>query len=292
MVAAAIPAPAPAPVRAAPAEPVRLPRSRCWDLLASGDPARAHRLFLAWPEEPPPAGGYPLIVLLDANAAFATAVESLRSQARRPEATGVTPAILLGIGYPTEAPTDRAGRTRDYTPAVTGAPAGTGGADAFLDFVERELLPAVETEFPVDRARRAVFGHSLGGLLVLHTLFTRPGLFRRHAAASPSIWWEDRAVLRAAERFVAHPPPGAARLGLLLTVGELENGIVGADPARLARQRERRMGANARNLAAWLLTLGSRGPQVSFVEFAGENHASVVPAALSRALRFSLEPSV
>ncbi|WP_149538318.1 alpha/beta hydrolase [Siccirubricoccus phaeus] len=279
------------PVSAAEGErPVTLPRSLQWELPAPGDPARPYRIMAAWPEEAPPPGGFPVLYLLDGNAIFATAVEAARVQGRRAAATGVAPALLVGIGYPTESPFDMARRSRDYTPPAATAPEGTGGADAFLDFLLQVVRPAVAARFPVNPDRTALFGHSFGGLFALHALFARPGSFRRTIAASPSIWFAGGAVLESERRFAAAPPPEAAQLGLLITVGGLEEQDAGASPARQAVLRERRMAGQARELAARLAALGPRGPQVSFVEFPGENHGSVLPVAVNRALRFALGP--
>ncbi|MBF3166256.1 ferric enterobactin esterase PfeE, partial [Pseudomonas aeruginosa] len=71
----------------------------------------------------------------------------------------------------------------------------SGGADAFLDLLRDGMRPAVAAQAPLDTARQTLWGHSYGGLLVLHALFTRPGEFARYAAASPSLWWRDGAIL-------------------------------------------------------------------------------------------------
>lgn len=55
-----------------------------------------------------------MIYLLDANSVFGTMVEAMRMQSRRPEKTGVVPAVIVGIGYETDAPFDP-GRYYDFT---------------------------------------------------------------------------------------------------------------------------------------------------------------------------------
>ena len=267
--------------------PVTLPRTAWWDMQAGKDPGHVHRILLAWPEGEPPPGGLPVLFLADGNATFATAVEAARTRARlwRDAAADVAPAVIVGLGHPGPGPYDRAARSRDYTPRADAAPEGTGGADAFLDFITDTLLPELERRLPLDRARMALFGHSLGGLLALHALFTRPALFRRIVAASPSLWWADGAPMAMAERFAASPPPEAKGTGLHVMVGGLEETDDGTP--RGARRAERRMVTRARDLAA---LLRGRISPLGFVEFAGENHGSVVPAAISRALPFALPP--
>ncbi|WP_165943306.1 alpha/beta hydrolase [Roseicella aquatilis] len=264
--------------------PVVPPRTTSWDVPVPGEPGRQRRILAAWPEEPPPPGGYPVLVLLDGNATFPIAVAAARQQERR---AAVAPAVLIGVGYPGEEPS---GRLRDYTPPAPGARPGSGGADAFLDFLAGTLLPEVARRWPVDPTRQAIFGHSLGGLLVLYALFTRPGLFRRSIAASPSIWWQDRVVLEAERRFAARPAAELSRLSLLVMVGgdeEPQDDDPRIPPDRLAWLRRVRMIGNARELAD---RLAGVGPEVSFLELPGHDHGSVVSPAISQALRFALRP--
>jgi len=264
--------------------PVTLPRSARWDMRAGGDPDRAHRLLLARPAAPAPPGGYPALFLLDGNAVFGTAVEALAAAGARPEAPALAPALLVGLGHAGEGAFDRAARMRDYTPAAPDGPPGTGGAEAFLDFLEGEVIPAVAARAPLDRGRLALFGHSVGGLLAVHALLTRPGLFRRTVAASPSLWWGGGATLAAAARLPASPPdasPDGRRV--LVTAGGLEGIDLGGPrgPVRAAR----RIPGNARDLVGHLAAAGVRA---EYVEFAGEDHGSVRPAAVGRAVRFAV----
>ena len=39
---------------------------------------------------------------------------------------------------------------------------------------------------------RILVGHSLGGLLAMHTLASRPALFRMYNTLEPSLWWDAR----------------------------------------------------------------------------------------------------
>lgn len=266
--------------------------------MASGDPVSltgsmqrdvtardglVYRLLIGVPSEPPPAAGFPLLVLVDGNALFATAMSTARLQAGRSEVTGIRPAVVLGIGYPGDRPFDVERRQRDLLPV-------TDGADRFLNVIAGEILPALAEIAPLDPLRRTLIGHSYGGLFALHTLFTRPGLFASHVASSPSIWWNDRAILATEEVFRANGAPGAGRL--LITVGEDEQaGSAGAAPSRAERLSKARMVDNATDMAARLRASGRVACES--VVFAGENHISVIPAMLSRAVAFALaEPAL
>jgi predicted alpha/beta superfamily hydrolase len=95
-------------------------------------------------------------------------------------------------------------RLRDLTPTaskkgfdgkVTSRYDNSGGGDAFLDFMERELIPRIESTYRTD-SHRTLAGHSLAGLLSAHAFMTRPKLFKAHILIDPSSWWDDDLLLR------------------------------------------------------------------------------------------------
>ncbi|MCJ8270904.1 MAG: alpha/beta hydrolase-fold protein, partial [Psychrosphaera sp.] len=78
--------------------------------------------------------------------------------------------IVVGI-----ANTDR---TRDLAPTVNKDPksgfiGSGGGGDKFLDFIESELIPYIDKNYRT-KSFKILSGHSIGGLLVMHSLHTRP----------------------------------------------------------------------------------------------------------------------
>lgn len=248
-------------------------------LLLSEKNGREYRVLIARPADPPPPGGYPIICTLDGDATFFTLAEAVRLQTRKPH--GYDPAVVVGIGYPSGEPFDMTRRCFDFTiSAEEGTlpvrPDGrpwpeSGGADRFLDFLEFELLPYVGARFEVDSARRTIFGHSLGGLFVLHALFARTELFANYAAGSPSIWWGNHAILKELERFADEFGSRVAKERLLLTIGAEELEDMVADSEALIER--------LRPLSKF---------RASFVKFAEEEHTSVLPAALSRVVKFAL----
>ncbi len=146
---------------------------------------------------------YPVLYLMDGPAhinEIGSTVDFLAQNNRMP------PVIVVGI-----ANTDR---TRDLTPTHWDAkrPDGTvnanptsGGGDHFLDFIQKELMPEVEKRYRAS-CYRIFAGHSLGGLMVIHTLITRPELFQAYIAVSPSLQWDDQRTLHQAQQFfAAHP---------------------------------------------------------------------------------------
>ncbi|HMO27934.1 alpha/beta hydrolase-fold protein [Enterovirga sp.] len=277
-------------------QPVQVPGAWVRDMVSRE--GLAYRVFLWRPAGAPPAEGFGVTYLLDGNAVFGTAVDIARLAAegfgpRRPP-----PRAIVAIGYPGEAPIDMRRRTLDLTPPATGGEPPpradgrpwppSGGADRLLDFIEQELKPLVAAELPADPARSSLFGHSFGGLLALHCLFTRPASFAAYVAASPSIWWNGSAILGEERAFAAAGGP-ARETRLLLSAGGEEQppaGTGSADPHERLR-REARLVDNAREMAARLA--GIPRLAVSFALFEGETHGSVIPAALARGLRFAAE---
>lgn len=252
--------------------------------------AGEYRLWLAIPQLPPPPGGFPVLTLLDANASFATVTEIARQGAVRAGATGIGAAVVAGIAYPGEAPYHRARRGLDYTP---GPPAeesvahACGGRDAFLALLRGPVAALVATRCPVDATRQVLAGHSLAGFFALDVLAHDLGAFTDYIAISPSIWWDRPRLLAGLQR--PRQPVRAPRVAI--GVGEWEQGLTpweaGApEAARTAERRGRRaMVENARAMAGHI---AASGAEVSFRCYPEENHGSVLPVAISRALRFVL----
>ncbi|MFG1404078.1 alpha/beta hydrolase [Xanthobacter sediminis] len=260
-----------------------------------------YRIFIALPQEPPPPSGYPVLYVLDGNAVAGTLSDYARTQARS-QGGLIQPAVLVAVGYPGDAPHNMRRRARDLTPApATADGAGTylkaedtGAADAFLSFLVDELRPIIAADFPTDPARQGLMGHSFGGLFTLHVLFTRPAAFSTYIAASPSLWWADRAILKEEATFAARPPQGRRRL--LVTVGgqeqQLHPGLAGQPQAEAVARRlaERRMVDAARELSQRLAALPGAPVEVRFEVFPGQTHASAAPHALLAGLEFFLGP--
>lgn len=141
---------------------------------------------------------YPVLYVLDGewNLEFAA---SLLNRMQLSEAA--SEHIIIGI--------NNVDRTRDFTPTVNQDPQGPvgkgGGADKFLDFIELELMPLVSKKYRTSDYK-ILAGHSLGGLLVLHSFQSRPHLFQAHFAFSPAVWWGARKTLNETKKFVINTP--------------------------------------------------------------------------------------
>lgn len=261
--------------------------------MKSENTGRVHRIFVYVPDSPPPAEGFPVLYLLDGNVTYPLATLLLGPMLERAQAHGITPGIIVGVGYPVDTEIDPVGRTEDYTPpapdlTATGDPSGhrQGGADRFLDFLEKELKPRLAKDFKIASNRQALFGHSYGGLFTLHTLFTRPASFQRYFAASPSIWWNQRHILTEKAAFLEGKDPAGKSALVRFTVGSLEQS---PSPLQQANQRakqvaDRRQVDNSRDLSA---ELRAAGMDAQFVIFENENHGSARVPAVNQAIRFA-----
>ncbi|MEW9617847.1 alpha/beta hydrolase-fold protein [Shinella sp. S4-D37] len=268
-----------------------------------GTADQPHRIFLYRPAGPAPPEGWPVLYMTDGNACFATAVDAQKVQMAHPSGTNIRAGVIVAIGYPSDDAYDPFRRSwdlspppgRTYPPFFPDTPhVRTGGGEGFLSAIEEEVKPWVERQVPIDRSRQALFGHSFGGLLVLHALFTRPHAYMRWIAASPSIHWEDAAVLSTERAFLERSdlPPG---IELHLSAGQYESEACIApfhkgrpdEEQRRARAREARTVELARAMAERWEALPRLAGIARFEEYAGENHMSVLPVAVNRAVQIA-----
>jgi enterochelin esterase-like enzyme len=117
-------------------------------------------------------------------------------------ATGETPPLVVaGVAHAGD------DRITEFTPTPSG---GRGGhAAEYADFVIYDLIPSVARELAVrtDFDGLAIGGSSLGGLVSLFIASAFPGRFGRLVVMSPSVWWDNRAILRLLRQRPLKPPP-------------------------------------------------------------------------------------
>lgn len=252
---------------------------------------RTYRIFLSIPEGDVPEQGRPVIYMTDANQNFPV----VATLARRRSRTGAG-AVVVGVGYPSdERQIQSQRRTYDLTPRADEAwlktqppqmqNQKTGGNDDLLDFMEKEVKPLVEARTKIDRSQQMLFGHSYGGLLVLHALFTRPDTYQFYAASSPSIWFNNRSILNEEEAFAKKYTGKDLPVHLWVTVGELEqprprDGMKGSPVLD-----ERRQASNGRELVERLNKASIQGFDATYTDLPGEDHGSAVFPASNRAVR-------
>lgn len=154
----------------------------------SVDGRRHYKVWTGVPDKRPPPAGYPVLYLLDGNAAMDKLSEPLLKQL-----SAGTPPVIVAVGYQTALPFDVIARAYDYTPPVPNLPSPdlhgreNGGAHLFRDLLEDNIVPNVEKGLKIDQSKRGIWGHSYGGVFVLDTYLSSSSLFHLYYSASPSL---------------------------------------------------------------------------------------------------------
>ncbi len=134
----------------------------------------------------------------------------------------VEPLIIVGI-Y-------NAGRQRlgEYTPTRM-ARLGGGRANRYAKFLLEEVRPFIGGTYRVrtEPENTGIGGSSLGGLVSLYLGLKMPKIFGKIAALSPSVWWNERVILRFAETKRPKPLPR-----IWLDIGTQEGGRIVEDVER------------------------------------------------------------
>ncbi|HEY5327054.1 MAG TPA: alpha/beta hydrolase-fold protein, partial [Mucilaginibacter sp.] len=138
---------------------------------------------------------FPVIYLLDGDGNFATVV----GIARHLTGSLTGPEVII-VGIPN---TDR---MRDLTPTHSlldqwghqdPSLKTSGGGEKFTAFIQKELMPAIDSLYPVAPFRMLI-GHSLGGLTVMNIAINHPDMFNSYIAIDPTMVWDKQKLLKQA----------------------------------------------------------------------------------------------
>ena len=266
---------------------------------------RAYRLFVSIPtRRPVPAEGHSVLYLIDGNLHFGIAVDTARIQACWPD---VIDPVVVGIGYPTDSvsqaldlrmidlttPISEERLQQGFIAKMPRPSEGWGGMDNYFRVIEEEIKPRVEAMVAINRQDQVLMGHSLGGLTTLHALFRHTASFQQFVSISPSIWFNDRAVLAHEAAFSERVRAGQVKARALITVGGLEStfrfvpGLPASEQDFRDMTEECRMVPNTTELGARLAALGAPGLHVETVVHDGDDHNLVPPAGIARGVRFA-----
>ncbi len=205
---------------------------------------------------------YPVIYLLDGSADedfihIAGLVQFLNF----PWVNILPKSILVGI-----ANTDR---KKDFTFTPTDKDLQkeyptSGHSEKFISFIEKELQPYIELNYPTNRSKTLV-GQSLGGLLATEILLKKPQLFSNYIIISPSLWWNNESLLSLkppVKNYSSNPQT-------IVYVGVGKEGAV--------------MENDAKKLVELLVKDNTKHMQVSFEYFSNETHATILHRAVYNA---------
>ncbi|WP_053991789.1 alpha/beta hydrolase [Mangrovimonas sp. TPBH4] len=163
-------------------------------------------------------------------------------------------------------------RKRDFTflPSVADHSQNfptAGGSEKFINFIEMELQPFIEKTYRTTRTKTLI-GQSLGGLLATEILFTKPHLFNNYLIVSPSLWWDEEALLKK-QPAIIHANYKVSK-NIFIAVGGKEDEIM---------QRE----ANA--LYTLLQSSENESITSTLEVFEDENHANILHLAAYNGLK-------
>ncbi len=225
---------------------------------------------------------YPVVYLLDGDTHFYTVAGMIR-QLSEANANMEFPEMIV-VAIP------NTNRTRDLTPThvdkVSGMSdreaAASGGGEKFLSFIEKELIPHIDSLYPT-APYRLLIGHSLGSLTAIHALINHPGLFNAYLAIDPSMSWDDQALLRQARP--ALEKRKFEKTSLFLAVANtMDNGM---DTARVRGDTARKTFhiRSILQLAACLKANPQNGLQVDWKYYPDYGHGAVPVVAEYDGLR-------
>lgn len=147
----------------------------------------------------------------------------LRSVDAAIRAGDIRPVIVVGIAN-TERRRDMTGPTqiaadRDIAPRV-------GGSANFRAFLRDELMPEIARRVR-SSGETAIIGESLAGLFIVETFLHAPDMFDAAIAISPSLWWNDRSLVRGATQALQARPHRPSTL-FLTHAGDDDDGAIAA----------------------------------------------------------------
>jgi len=96
-------------------------------------------------------------------------------------------------------------RNRDLTPHYISQSQDVskpGSGDAFLKFLEREVVPLIDNNYRT-ADYRMISGHSRAGLFVLYAMLEKPTLFNGYFCYSPAFWRDDTIIAQKLEAAIA-----------------------------------------------------------------------------------------
>jgi predicted alpha/beta superfamily hydrolase len=141
----------------------------------------------------------------------------------------------------------------------------TGHSDKFINFLEKELKPYIESQFKT--TDKYLFGQSLGGLLATEILLKKPEMFNNYFIISPSLWWDDESLLKQANQFLTKIPD--TKQFVYVSVGKGEHKVMVKD---------------AEDLFDILKKSNKKNWTVEYKMMEGDNHATILHRSLYEGL--------
>jgi uncharacterized protein len=141
--------------------------------------------------------------------------------------------IIVGLGYGGSNPDIVAHRKINFDPTYF----EVNECDNYLTRLKSNIIPFIESEYPVDSSFRCILGASSAGHFAIGTIFREPGLFNGIIALSPDMGGYNGWLLRKENEFYESRRTLCNKLlglGVELNV-KLFIGVGGCDEPRLLR---------------------------------------------------------
>jgi predicted alpha/beta superfamily hydrolase len=129
---------------------------------------------------------YPVLYLLDGDAHLQHASGAVDYLSVR----GIIPDIIVVAIHNID-------RNRDFSPVHVDNVPTSGGAEKFLGFLSKELVPYLDENYRT-AGFNILLGHSFGGTFIGYTLLAKPDLFDAFLAVSPYLMYADNLVVNKA----------------------------------------------------------------------------------------------
>lgn len=131
---------------------------------------------------------FPVMILLDGYTHFKTTTGIVHFMGADRVGNNMVPEMIVVA-------IDNVDRERDFTVTKikTVRPNTMGGGRDFLAFIEKELIPYIDTTYRTE-AYRILTGHSLGGLLAINAYADSASIFDTFISIDPSIWWDEQMI--------------------------------------------------------------------------------------------------
>jgi uncharacterized protein len=226
---------------------------------------------------------YPALYMTDGNRSFPMIANIINLfEVPRPTDPEI---FVIGIGYKIRDMADwGAWRTRDLTPSndpavdtimnklLTGATGRqyevkSGGASKFLEFIIKEVIPFVESNYRVSPTNRGIGGYSYGGLFSLYVLFKQSELFNIYYAGSPSINFDKGILFNYEKEYASSYKDLNAKL--FMSAGGAEDSLMISD---------------MKKMVSVLKSRNYPGLKIETQVFPEETHQSCIPSSITKAL--------